>query len=73
MSGCEYLIEPIHASRSDILTDGRPQQSLLHCIRTSKPDLILIDLDRVKLFSDMSRVAKDDVAEVRAPLHPTNH
>jgi len=42
-------------SRSEKLTSRRPQDALSHCLKLTKPDMVLVDEERVELFTSMSK------------------
>jgi hypothetical protein len=37
------------------LMSPSPQDALLHCLKLTKPDMVLVDEERVELFAEMSK------------------
>jgi hypothetical protein len=51
MPGCKFF----YPASTPELTSLSPQDALLHCLKLTRPDMVLVDEERVELFAEMSK------------------
>jgi hypothetical protein len=61
MPGCES--PPI---KGESFADGRTPDALAHCLNVSKPELVLIDEERVEILGQIAKGLQKEVGPVRS-------